>query len=142
MARNSYYKINRGNKAFVTPQPTTGEQTTPQSAQTTAILLPVPAKSLTPTEIRARISTVLSHYRYDPIQELVRIAQGADTPMDTKVAIAKELAKYVAPQLKSLDVHVEGEMNITVNVLKFTDTSGKLAPRTEVLDIPHADKAS
>ena len=106
-------------------------------------------KKLTPDEVRESIEAVCKESNYDPFKELIALATETvelqtvgggskvihvATP-DQRITIAKEIAGFLAPKLKSVEVkqEISGEINITVR--KFTDaepidTTGRIT--TEV----------
>lgn len=94
------------------------------------------SKSLTAGEIKARIQNVFNQHRYDPMHELAKLAMSSSTPLELRVAIHRECAQYIAPKLKSMDLVVGGELNLTVNVVKFSTASGQqIAPNREAIPV-------
>lgn len=94
------------------------------------------SKSLTAGEIKARIQQIFNHHKYDPIHELARLAMSSNTPLEMRVMIHKECAQYIAPKLKSMDLVVGGELNLTVNVVKFSTAQGQqIAPNREAIPV-------
>lgn len=88
-------------------------------------------KILTTMEIRGQIASIMNTRDYHPIRELVDIVQKKRTNPDTgkleyfydaefRAEIHKELAPYIAPKLRALDLSVGGPggmgaINITIN---------------------------
>ncbi len=57
----------------------------------------------------------LARKNFDPIAKLVELYDHDETDHATKVKIAMELAQYVAPKLKAMDIKAEvKQRNITV----------------------------
>jgi hypothetical protein len=85
---------------------------------------------LTPAEVRKNIQQACSTHQYDPFLELVKLAtekQQIDVKgvgvvevhvldADQRIVIAKEIASYLAPKLKNVEVDskVSGEIKIVV----------------------------
>lgn len=67
-------------------------------------------------EAKERAANIMESAGYDPIAELVSIAQDASIDRTDKISIHKELAKYVYPQLKAIDHKhvVSGGLNIQI----------------------------
>lgn len=55
---------------------------------------------------------------YDPVKKLVEARNGTGLNEFQKVAIDKELMKYVHPQKKAVDMQVNGEMVINFDPLE------------------------
>ena len=72
-------------------------------------------------EIRQQVRKLCMDENYDPLREMVVLAKDPGTPLDHRVTLHKELAQYVAPKLKSMDLTAEVSGGIQVNVLKFAD---------------------
>ena len=78
----------------------------------------------TTVSAREAIATVLNtleEQELDPIKELAIIAKNELTPLDMKVGVLKELASYVAPKRKSVDVNLSSDEGITVRILKINN---------------------
>lgn len=95
----------------------------------------IPAKVLTPMEIRSRIMALMNEKNFDPIKELINIASSSSTDQRVRIDICKELAQYIAPKLKSTDIQMVADLNVTVNVVKFAQQS--LAPNREAVPTRH-----
>lgn len=103
----------------------------------------MPPKILTTMEIRSRIIGLMNERNYDPIRELIKIANNNTTDEKTRIEIHKELAQYIAPKLKSTDLQVSGDLQLTVNVVKFSTASGQqLAPNREAIPVRAIEVAS
>lgn len=64
-----------------------------------------------------RVLELFDELSFDPLRELVTIYQNSETDRRTKVRIAIELAQFVAPKLKAIDVQTAVSQGITVNVV-------------------------
>ena len=71
--------------------------------------------------VRADVVRLCKEKNYDPIKELIDIAQSDDpmVPLDVKVNIHKELLNYMAPKLKSIDMEKRGTETINVMIQNF-----------------------
>lgn len=90
-------------------------------------VVPKAGKVLTALEIRSRILSFMSDQDYDPIKEMINMAQECDgdgkfiLDAKTRLSIHKDLAEFVAPKLKAMEMNVGGEgMTINISVRKFT----------------------
>jgi hypothetical protein len=72
-------------------------------------------------EIRQQVNKLCRDENYDPLREMILLAKEPTTPLDHRVTLHKELAQYVAPKLKSVELTAEVNGGIQVNVLKYTD---------------------
>lgn len=104
--------------------------------------VPKPGVILTANEMRSRILSAMHAQNYDPIAELITMAQLKDVDgsyvYDAKMRkeIHSELAQYTAPKLKSTEITVEGSGNMTITVRKFSETPGDKAKPVEQPAIP------
>ena len=58
----------------------------------------------------------------DPIRIMAQVANGELTPDPVmRFAAAKELAQYIHPKKKSLDMRMSGKMQVTYNVVNFSE---------------------
>lgn len=71
--------------------------------------------------LRKGIRDLCKRQGYDPIEEMIALAQDEDTPIDLKVRIHKEIAEYTVPKLRSIDINANVTTGLTVNVVKFSD---------------------
>lgn len=85
------------------------------------------APKMTPSEMRMRIIELCNGKKYDPIASLIDMVQNDALEPDTKVAIHRELAQYVAPKIKAIEVTGDVDLNINITVKKFDD-SGRVMP--------------
>lgn len=98
----------------------------------TKLLKPDMRGALTPGEIRAAIHRVCQENNYDPFRELIEMATGTypcevngqiiNMPIctvDQKIMIAKEIAPYLAPKLKNIEVTGEVDNKITFTIRKI-----------------------
>jgi hypothetical protein len=66
-----------------------------------------------------RVLDLLEELDFDPLEELVTLYRDPATDRRTKVRIACELAQFVAPKLKAVDVQNAGNPGILINVIQF-----------------------
>jgi hypothetical protein len=100
-------------------------------------------KILTTMEVRSRIIALMNERNYDPIRELIKIANNSTTDEKTRIEIHKDLAQYIAPKLKATDLQVSGDLQLTVNVVKFSTAHGQqLAPNREAIPVRAVEVAS
>jgi hypothetical protein len=99
-------------------------------------------KILTTMEIRSRIIGMMNERNYDPVRELIKIAANNTTDERTRIEIHKELIQYIAPKLKSTDLQLSGDLQLTVNVVKFSTGGGQLAPNREAIPVRAVEVAS
>ena len=66
-----------------------------------------------------RVLDLLDELDFDPLLELVTLYRDPKTDRRTKVRIASELAQFVAPKLKAIDVQEAGSPGMTINVIQF-----------------------
>lgn len=89
---------------------------------------------ITPAEVRAAIHKICRDKNYDPFVELIELAtetqelQVGDktitvpvATVDQRITIAKELAQYMAPKLKSMEIEGQVDMNFQITVKRFGD---------------------
>ena len=74
-----------------------------------------------PTEMREALAVYFEKADYDPVKDLISLAQDDETPVKEKIGIHKEFLKYMAPSLKSIDIQQHVDANIQVVVRKFGD---------------------
>ena len=66
-----------------------------------------------------RVIDLLEELDFDPLLELVNLYRDPETDRRTKVRIASELAQFVAPKLKAIDVQAASSPGITINLIKY-----------------------
>lgn len=65
-----------------------------------------------------KVLDLLEELDFDPLRELVTIYRDPDTEKRTKVRIAIELAQFVAPKLKAVDVQQACQQGMIINILQ------------------------
>jgi len=75
--------------------------------------------NLTKQERAKAIQTMMDDAGYNPIESMMEMTKLPNLTVTDKISLHKELAKYYAPQLKSVEVDVVGELGIQVHVLRF-----------------------
>jgi hypothetical protein len=97
---------------------------------------PVTRGRLTPAEVRAAINDICAKHNYNPFEELIKLAVATQNvkigdevktinvcDVDQRISIAKELAPYLAPKLKTIEVEQgEGSGGLTINVVSLEDS--------------------
>lgn len=66
-----------------------------------------------------RVLNLLDELDFDPLYELVALYRDPETDKRTKVRIASELAQFVAPKLKAIDVQEATSAGITINLVQY-----------------------
>ena len=74
-----------------------------------------------PTEMREALAVYFEKAKYDPVKDLISLAQNEEVPVKERIGIHKEFLKYMAPTLKSIDIQQHVDANIQVIVRKFGD---------------------
>lgn len=77
--------------------------------------------SVSTQEAVAEVFNKLDEQNCDPISELAKIAMGPLTPLSDKISILKELAQYIAPKRKSVDVTTPSDNNFVVTIKNFSN---------------------
>jgi len=67
-----------------------------------------------------RVLELFAELSFDPLRELVAMYHNPETDRRTKVRIAIELAQFVAPKLKAIDVQTANNPGIVVNIVQYT----------------------
>lgn len=89
-------------------------------------LSPTNGQPLTTHDIRARIQKLFASRDYHPIAAMLEMVMAKNAegnyiyPADFRFEIHKELAPYVAPKLKAMEVSGKVDASITINVVKFS----------------------
>lgn len=78
-------------------------------------------EKITPQNVREVIKTLMKSQNYDPFLEMIKIAKDVDTPVRMRADMASELAQYVAPKLKGIDIDAKASGSIQVIVQKFAE---------------------
>lgn len=164
-ARNTTYKIRRL-PAGVNPTPGNTPGTEATQAPTPGIppdvrVVPPGHRIATTMEIRSQIADIMNSRNYHPVRELVDMVQAQRPALDAagrprldehnrpimefvydaefRKSIHAELAPYIAPKLKAIDMQVQGKMQISVKIVKFSDEAQRridsAKPAERVIDI-------
>ena len=74
------------------------------------------------TMARQEIERLCAEADYNPIQELIEIAQSEDpkVPLKLKAEVHKEILSYLAPKLKSITVENVEDRQVIVKVVDVT----------------------
>lgn len=102
----------------------------------------------TPADIRATIQGLCDEAGYDPFREMIRLAtETVETEVngvmvklpvcdiDQKIQIAKEIASYMAPKLKGIEIAGEVDHNFTMRILHFTEEGKSITVPAKVEEI-------
>jgi len=76
-----------------------------------------------PTSRQAKtraVKEMMDKHKYSPIEAMIMVAKDKKQDMTMRVSCHKELARYVAPQLKAVDIEQSGDHSITVELVQFT----------------------
>jgi len=63
---------------------------------------------------------------YHPVMEMVAVANDEDAPADARFAANKEVAQYVVPKLKA--VEISGKLGMVMKTTEIKRFDGSLAP--------------
>jgi hypothetical protein len=81
----------------------------------------MPLPPATPPNIRETLKKLMKDHNYDPFKEMILIAKDPDTDRRTRASMATELAQYIAPKLKGIDIDAKASGSIQVIVQRFAD---------------------
>jgi hypothetical protein len=100
---------------------------------------------LTPNEFRNKLQEACAKHSYDPFEELIVLAttkvkmkiDGKDTLVhlldsDQRIQVAKEIAQYVAPKLKGIEVKGEIDNKLEITVKTFSAIAPAEKPAIDV----------
>ncbi len=105
--------------------------------------LPETSKMLTTGELRNRVMKLMNEKNYDPIRELIKTASNNTVDLKFRTNIHLALMEFVYPKLKSTDLQVSGDLQLTLNVVKFSQASGQqIAPNREAIPVRATEVAS
>jgi hypothetical protein len=97
--------------------------------------------------LREAIKALLKHHNYDPFKEMILIAKDPDTDRKTRAGMATELAQYIAPKLKGIDIDAKASGSISVVIQRFAQEimdedepkTLELAPE-DAVEVPETQK--
>ena len=69
----------------------------------------------------AEIEEKLTALGCDPIEGMATIAADPTASLELKLQAFKELAQYVAPKRKAVEMEIEGNGSFNINVVRFSD---------------------
>lgn len=97
--------------------------------------LTIQPEKLTPSEVRAKILGIMKSKNYDPFLELIelalehsevevngRIMKAYTCDVDQRITIAKEIASFIAPKLKGIEIRAEVDAEFTFKVQQFGES--------------------
>jgi len=73
------------------------------------------ARRLTKAEQAAKLQQCLRDKNYDPVSEILRIAQGHNTKQELRLKIAMDLLPYVYAKKKAVEMDVQSQP-VTFNI--------------------------
>jgi len=83
------------------------------------------------TENNSEVARLCREHKHDPIKQLILTAKKKDTEPALKLAINKYLTNKLTPDLKSLDLNVEKNLNVRVTVVSFKDANKPLLEKMD-----------
>ncbi len=69
------------------------------------------------------IEEKLAGLNCDPIEGMAMIASDPTASQELKFQAFKELAQYVAPKRKAVEMEIEGSGSFNINVVRFSDAA-------------------
>jgi len=78
---------------------------------------PAGAKNKRTVEIEEKLTAL----NCDPIEGMAMLAVDPTTSQELKFQAFKELAQYVAPKRKAVEMEIEGSGSLNINVIRFSD---------------------
>lgn len=84
----------------------------------------------------------MKDYNYDPFKEMVEIAKSLDTPRRDRMTLAMDLAQYIAPKLKGIDIDARASGSISVIVQRFAEEVAQeaLADEPKTIQLENSDE--
>jgi hypothetical protein len=67
---------------------------------------------------------------YNPVVEMVAIAQNMDNDLAMRLSAHKEVAQYVTPKLKAVEIETINHQPVQVQIVRYSDTDS-VEPRSE-----------
>ena len=64
----------------------------------------------------------LKYPGYNPVVEMAGIALDMDNDVSTRLSAHKEVAQYITPKLKAIEVQTVNPTPVQVQIVKFSDT--------------------
>lgn len=89
---------------------------------------------LTTSQLRDYVLQKCRERDYDPIDELIKLARNGDISGRDRVKIHSEMVQYLVPKLRSMDVKADVNMDINVNIVRFSDEEEKAPIDVEVVE--------
>ena len=75
------------------------------------------------TIVREAVQRLCEEQDYNPFKVMIELAKNPDTSPKIRLKIATEVAQYLSPKLKSIDINSEVGKGITIILRKFGDDS-------------------
>jgi len=86
-------------------------------------------------DIRQQVRKLCLDENYDPLREMIILAKDPSTSLDNRITLHKELAQYVSPKLKAVELTAEVSGGIQVNVVKYADSIAQAAIEAAIEDV-------
>lgn len=73
----------------------------------------------TNSDTTAKVSELCHAYGFDPLESMILLAKSDDLELPYKIALLKELAQYVYPKRKSIEMtaDVNGEVSSVIHIV-------------------------
>ena len=75
------------------------------------------------TIVREAVQRLCEEQDYNPFKVIIETAKDPETPLKVRLKIAIEVAQYLSPKLKSLDINSEAGKGVTIQIVKYGDSS-------------------
>lgn len=74
-----------------------------------------------PANLRDALRKIMKEHNYDPFREMILIAKDPDSDRRLRATMASELAQYIAPKLKGIDIDAKASGSIQIIVQRFAE---------------------
>lgn len=71
-----------------------------------------------------RIQELCTHYNIDPFEALLKLSTDSSIDVNLRISILKELAQYVYPKRKSIEIEADVEISSTPQIQIFLPDNG------------------
>lgn len=89
------------------------------------------------SQLAMQAREIMDKHGYNPIEALIEIATDEEnTPLDLRIQSHKELCKYYAPQLKSMDVNHAIKGSISFKLMSYAESKAELQGTTPAGYLP------
>ena len=66
---------------------------------------------------KATVAAICERFHFDPFEAMIHIAQDEDTKPDLRFRVAAELAQYVRPKLRTIELSGEGDRSALIQLI-------------------------